>query len=1380
MGGVPTSLWRALQRLGLPLCLGVLVAHAVLADDRDFVQKAVENPYVYILFDTTGSMAWTPSCTQADFNAGNCPQVCETGNGDCHTPLQADGAASKLYQAKQALYEVISATDNIHFGIFSLNQDTLGVRYKHWLYQVTGSFNWTGLGTYPAVGAQDVFGFTWDCVSNGNGQPPSTPGSSSIGCFGNTPARLSNAWETKRVRYYPKLGDLNNQSTQFYVRSGTTTYRVTYNPSGQALGSATLTIPVGVRRCNNSDCSSSTVLDGGSRNVTFALVDEFLAWDSEPNFNAIQEGFWDQGDLDLTAGNTCGGWDPNTDSSSDAFNGYNVRIPTETPSDPRGAVFNDGDVIPADWLDDKRDEILSRLAPAPGHFDQAFYFNDHRQGGDSFLRLKSSSQRPLLAFGSTPIARSIDNFRAWMQTPSTGWRVKAAALDPDWRCRRKYLLVLTDGDENCQSINSVCTAVDNLRVQENFRSYVVAFGIPSGTADSLKCIAEKGGQPDCVVCSATVTENCVPPSSPNAAQCGDGKGDPLYPQNKNELVEALTSIFQSIDEESRAFASAAVPSVEANVKDKIYLSDFTPIDDTSWWDGHLDGFVKPLPIDGGVPLDDPAKPNYRKCSDTVTAGCHLWDLGTELLAQAPTPAEVTAGNRKLGTGVGQRRVLYPAAGGTLRLFQPPATADNPAWLDLVGGLGFANAATSPVPAASKTRATAIIDETLQIKTETAGGVNIDYVLGDAFHSEPLSIERPGDFEDLANNSFGDDPPGECNLTSSSDRGYRCFAFKHQYRRRVLMLGTNDGQLHAFDAGRITRNSGTLPLPFSNGDGVEIFSYVPRMALPILREQAEDDKHIYGIDGPVVSADAFFRSDEQWHTIVVGAMRDGGRKLGGALVRQPETGGTGSEPVRLGYFALDVTQPDPLDATSFGFAPDAVDAGGKDPEAIPGCLSTDGSTPTGCPRPYPQRLWEFTDRSPATGQPWDEDDNGDGDLGVPWSKPVPTRIRLLTGEVDPQTQQPITEDRFVVVVGGGLDPLYKAVSQPRFGNFVYLLDAETGQPLYKREVDGSVPSVAVLDPDGDNVADVIYFGTTTGRVYKIDVSQAQQLVDVAVRDRNDVMTTVKRVAAAAWNPFVIFRTGADQPIYLQMQLLFIQRLGQFALVFGTGDRDDLWDPAAGQGRLYVIVDEGFTPTTSPALPRTEANYRQITPEGSAVSGNRNLLLDPEPGKDPGWYMLLDAKERVITKAFGASGILVVSSFQPKIEEEGGDLDRLCARSGVSRNFVVFAFNGNAVTDLDMLDADSERFFEVTDFVTSPFVEQSQTQNVTGGQPVSESAELSCSSERLQNVASVLKQNGPPNARYGNYYLRLGQRMSQRGIFVPACIPIAITERNWREN
>ena len=100
-----------------------------------------------------------------------------------------------------------------------------------------------------------------------------------------------------------------------------------------------------------------------------------------------------------------------------------------------------------------------------------------------------------------------------------------------------------------------------------------------------------------------------------------------------------------------AFASAAVPSVQANIADKIYLSSFTPLNESSVWPGRLDAFLKPLPVDAdGLP-----DRSVLCQSGVIDAECFAWDAGDSqpawdgdagysprgLLLQAPLLADIT-------------------------------------------------------------------------------------------------------------------------------------------------------------------------------------------------------------------------------------------------------------------------------------------------------------------------------------------------------------------------------------------------------------------------------------------------------------------------------------------------------------------------------------------------------------------------------------------------------------------------------------------------------------------------------------------------------------------------------------------------------------------
>jgi type IV pilus assembly protein PilY1 len=94
-----------------------------------------------------------------------------------------------------------------------------------------------------------------------------------------------------------------------------------------------------------------------------------------------------------------------------------------------------------------------------------------------------------------------------------------------------------------------------------------------------------------------------------------------------------------------------------------------------------------------------------------------------------------------------------------------------------------------------------------------------------------------------------------------------------YFNGTVYVGANDGMLHAFDA----------------GTGVEKFAYVPNLVYDHLAELADPDyAHNYYVDNTATVVDV------NGQHVLVGALGKGGK----------------------GYFALDVTDPDSMDASSF--------------------------------------------------------------------------------------------------------------------------------------------------------------------------------------------------------------------------------------------------------------------------------------------------------------------------------------------------------------------------------------------------------------------------------------------------------------------------------
>lgn len=506
--------------------LGLLGLWSRPAPAQEIICDGVAEPYVFILLDTSETMNRSAPCTQAQFDAGECGFVCATR--DCSIPTAGDHPGSKMYQTRQALHEVLSGVYDVRFGFASLNQDALSVRAKHWQYEATSAGpNLLGGVPYPAVGAREAFGLVWSCGSG--------TGDSGVGCSVSAPADLPDAWELSRVRRFPKGGIDFNQSVSVFIRNGgTPVYKVTYQPVGGGVLGGPIQTTVTTVRCLDSSCLSFTPM--GSQTVSWAPVGDFLSFDnatSTPSRTAPETWFPQSAAADAAAtypqctGSNLIGWDPNTDSAADtAASGYDLRWPTDS-SDPRGSSYSLGDIVPMDWLDDHKDDVLARLAPnlavdpfATPDFRTATYFQDSRQPGQSYLRLKDETARPLVAIGPTSIYKSVTAFRRWFGGPCGGctgpyWTDVARVEDPLWSCRQKYLLVISDGGDTCTGSDPGADAA-GLRSHWGMKSFVFAVGVAPNSDAGLRSIAQ------------------------------NGYGQIYYPQTRQQLVDDLNSFFASI------------------------------------------------------------------------------------------------------------------------------------------------------------------------------------------------------------------------------------------------------------------------------------------------------------------------------------------------------------------------------------------------------------------------------------------------------------------------------------------------------------------------------------------------------------------------------------------------------------------------------------------------------------------------------------------------------------------------------------------------------------------------------------------------------------------------------------------------------------------
>ncbi len=177
------------------------------------------------------------------------------------------------------------------------------------------------------------------------------------------------------------------------------------------------------------------------------------------------------------------------------------------------------------------------------------------------------------------------------------------------------------------------------------------------------------------------------------------------------------------------------------------------------------------------------------------------------------------------------------------------------------------------------------------RTVDLGTGQYEWKLGDIVYSSPMFVGSPAERYDII----------------YKDKTYSEFFQQYRDRRRMVYVGANDGMLHAFNAGKYERGTGTWTISI-NGDGYkpgeEMWGFIPRNVLPHLKWLTNPDYcHVYYVDlTPKVTDARIFNNDDThpngWGTVLIEGLRFGGGKIL-----------AGGKTFSSSYFALDITDPD---------------------------------------------------------------------------------------------------------------------------------------------------------------------------------------------------------------------------------------------------------------------------------------------------------------------------------------------------------------------------------------------------------------------------------------------------------------------------------------
>ena len=528
----------------------------------------------------------------------------------------------------------------------------------------------------------------------------------------------------------------------------------------------------------------------------------------------------------------------------------------------------------------------------------------------------------------------------------------------------------------------------------------------------------------------------------------------------------------------------------------------------------------------------------------------------------------------------------------------------------------------------------------------ASGENKDrgyaHKLGDIFHSEAAVLLPPKHFQFISGNVTP--RSGACGALA--DCSYNTFRNFHRFRRKVVFVGSNDGFLHAFDAGVFDRDDdpgkigSTAEHPFNDafdlGTGREIFAYAPKAVMKLKQSPPSGFPSLlsfppqpqYFVDGSPALADVFIDTAHggtpdpaarSWKTILVSGLRQGGQH----------------------YFALDVTQPDRYDSN--GAKSDARDNS-------PDCL--DGGP--GCAAPYPTILWELTDDCSVDATTCVPNTSP---MGETWSRPVLGRIKVGNGAG--------SEDRYVAIFGGGFDSSFvpgreaAASDVTTRGRAIYIVNVETGRILYKatRGTDdrgngvqfAPIPAPpAVADVDDDGYLDVAYIGDLNGRMWRLDLSAGVC---------EGCGTSLEKLNG--YRPFLLYdalkggsQTQPIQPIFLDAGIIFLAGGARptLGVAFGTGYRAELLRENESVNRFQFVIDPGAGRVTfhdtnlvnlTPFCPGTPcATSPSTTGPLPAVACANNTMTNC------GYFLdFSTANEKAISTVFSTAGKLGLVTFRP---------------------------------------------------------------------------------------------------------------------------------------
>ena len=383
----------------------------------------------------------------------------------------------------------------------------------------------------------------------------------------------------------------------------------------------------------------------------------------------------------------------------------------------------------------------------------------------------------------------------------------------------------------------------------------------------------------------------------------------------------------------------------------------------------------------------------------------------------------------------------------------------------------------------------------------------NWKLGDIFRSSPVTLGTPDYLNYDVRDATQQAGVHSANHIRASAKG-----------NRLILVGANDGQMHAF----------------KTSDGTEAWSFIPPNLLPKLKSIAHSSHptsltHLYFVDGQVTAEDVWLgagdgrtKSASDWKTMMIfGEGRGSGPSYLWSSSQHCDSGFSSSAtynasyPHYCGYYAFDITG------------------------------STCTAASSSCTPPSPVFKWRLGGAAgiPAAYGPY---------LTEPWSKFSIGKILINDNE------------KWVGFVGGG------GSTDNSKGNGMFAVDLNDGSILWgfthadNAAMDyGLVAMPYLYDADNDGFIDTAYVGDRRGNVWRFKFCRKSDGTSCSTSN---------------WTGGMLLDASGSgiTPIFTEVAVATDSQKNLWVF-FGTGDKNDPTGTSAPQDKAVALKDNDRTTT-----------------------------------------------------------------------------------------------------------------------------------------------------------------------------------------------------------